>query len=81
MADEKPEDRAWSDDVEAAVQGVASAHGQMLGRFALVAEVVESNGERTTWVACSRGQKPWESLGLLHFGLQAEQAWMVAGDE
>lgn len=80
MAAEEPDARAWADEVEAAVQAVCARHGQMLGRFVFVGEVVETEGERTTWVAASRQQKPWESLGLLHFGIQAEQAWQTAGE-
>lgn len=46
----------------------------MLGRWVLIAEVVEPTGERVMWAQAADDQKRWETLGMIEWARQIEQA-------
>lgn len=48
--------------------------GAMATKFVLLAEVIDAEGDRCLWVCAREGQKPWDSLGLLQYGIALEQA-------
>jgi hypothetical protein len=51
--------------------------GAMATRFALLIEVVDAEGERGLWAISPDGQKAWDTLGLLQYAIQLEQAASV----
>lgn len=48
--------------------------GAMVQRFVLLAEVVDADGERALWTLTAPDAKPWDTLGLMVYGQQLEQA-------
>lgn len=44
------------------------------GKFVLMVETIGPEGEQSMWMATGGQQKCWDTLGLLTYGLQYEQA-------
>lgn len=70
MSDER---QAVADALDAAFRN----GGDMVTRWALAAEVIDPGGERAVWVLAPDGAKAWDTLGLLAFAMQVEQAEAV----
>lgn len=51
--------------------------GDMLVRWVVCAEVIDQEGDRAVWALAPEGQKAWDSLGLLTYAVQLEQAAAV----
>jgi hypothetical protein len=66
-----------STSVNDALSGALNDHGDMLVRWALCAEVIDAEGERGLWTLAPEGQKAWDTLGLLTYATQREQAEVV----
>jgi hypothetical protein len=52
--------------------------GNFLTRYVLLAEVMEEDGGKATWMSASPGMKSWETYGFLRFGLAHEDAAITA---
>lgn len=66
---------------DAMAGAIAEALGAdfMLGRWTLIAEVVEAEtGERVMWTQSAEDQKRWETLGMIGWATQIEQAAQTA---
>lgn len=48
--------------------------GAFVTRFVLVAEAIAPDGVRTLWTETHDGATSWDTLGLLTYATQAEQA-------
>jgi hypothetical protein len=61
---------------EAAVGLFLSKLGSDLstGKFVLMVEVLSDDGTRPVWTATGENQQAWDTLGLLQYGIQREQA-------
>lgn len=56
--------------------------GALLNRFVLVAEVIDSSGSESLWLANSPGMAPWTMMGYLDYGkLIASSAVTKANDD
>jgi hypothetical protein len=65
---------------DAMASAIADALGAdyMLGRWTLIAEVVEAEtGERVMWTQSAEDQKRWETIGMATWAIQIEQASQV----
>jgi hypothetical protein len=67
--------RAVGDAVTAAVNQLE--HG-VVTRWVAVIESIDPDGARGVWLAGSEDLKPWDTLGLLHFGILEEQSQALA---
>ena len=65
---------AWRAAAQQAVSTVAGEYGHMITRYILVAETMDEDGERAVLMAASPDQRAWDSIGLLGYALQLEQA-------
>lgn len=54
-----------------------ATNGELLGRWVLLAEVVDITGERAMWTLSAEEQKPWETLGLIRLADHIEAAAVV----
>lgn len=54
--------------------------GGMVTGYALLIEVVGSDGERALWTMAPSESKAWDTLGLLQYGLTKQQAQMHAAE-
>jgi hypothetical protein len=64
--------------VEGAISGALHAtDGDMLTRWVLLAEVIEDSGSRAVWCITPEDMKAWDTLGLLTYAQQIEQAGAV----
>jgi hypothetical protein len=64
-------------NLHAAVQqAIADQEGQAtyLMRFVVLAEIVDSNGERAVWQVAADGMKRWDTLGMLDHARAVEHA-------
>ena len=61
-------------DVAEALEAVMRKHGAMLGKWHVVAEAWESDGERACWVLSPATQPLWDTLGLLAFADMCQDA-------
>lgn len=60
----------------------AFAHANfMVTKWVLVAEVIDEDGERCVWADTAERQTAWDSLGLLNYATQMEQAAAVTRSE
>ncbi len=69
-----------SEEMEGLQRAVSDAFahvGHMATRYVLVAEVLMEDGERAVWGVAPDGQQSWDTLGLLEWALQREQAGAV----
>ncbi len=48
------------------------------GRYVLVLEAIDENGDRGLWQSTAPGQASWDTLGLLNYMIQEEQAYMCS---
>lgn len=51
---------------------------QMVTRWVAVVEFVDADGVRMLWSLAPKDAKPWDSIGLLGFAVQLEQARTIA---
>ncbi len=63
--------------LQAAVSDAFAHVGHMATRYVLVAEVIMEDGERALWGVTPCGQKSWDTLGLIAWAQQQEQAGSV----
>lgn len=56
-----------------AIGGTFSDRGEMVIRWALVADVYDATGERVQYVQCSPDAHRVDALGLLHFGIEVQR--------
>lgn len=65
------------ESVTAALDQAFRDGGDMVTRWALVAEVIDEDGARSVWTLAPPEAKAWDTLGLLAFAQQIEQAEAV----
>lgn len=51
--------------------------GAFVTRWVIVAEVIDTEGERAVWMDTSDDATPWDTLGLLEYALQRERSAQV----
>lgn len=61
------DDEQMRTDITEALDAVMRKHDSMLGKWLVVAEVWEPDGERVCWVETPEGQPVWDTLGLAAF--------------
>ena len=70
---------ALSDAIGDAIDGAVGEHERgLVTKWIALVETVGPDGDRGLWTLTSDGINAWDSLGLLTFGLQLEQARAVA---
>lgn len=52
--------------------------GAMVTQFVVIAEVIDTDGERGLWVDTHEGSSKWDTYGLLTWALNQEHAGQVA---
>ncbi|GAA4845495.1 hypothetical protein GCM10023201_40950 [Actinomycetospora corticicola] len=57
-----------------------AADGSMLVKFVALAEVISTDGDRSLIAISTRDMQSWESLGMLEFARQLEQASLTHDD-
>jgi hypothetical protein len=63
------------DALAGAISDVVGEHeGGMATRFVLLLETVGADGNLGLWTFTSEGMRPYETLGMLAYGMQVEQA-------
>ncbi len=65
-------------EVGEAVAAVLARHGQMPNRWMLVAEVMDTDGERSLETFASQDLRSWDALGMLAFALERERGGVYA---
>lgn len=50
------------------------------GKFVMLVEAVDPQGERCMWMAVAQGQKQWDSLGLLEYARINESGVIIDED-
>ncbi len=69
------------DDLEALVRNALGqafgANGDMLTHWVLLDEIIDEDGERAVWNVASEDARAWDTLGLLTYAVQIEQAGIV----
>lgn len=65
------------DAVENAIINVLRESGEMVTRFVALVETIGEEGDRGIFTLASADMKAWDTIGMLGFGLQCEQARMV----
>lgn len=70
------------DDMRVAVGDAISAllgsrQNEMVTRWVVVVETIDRAGERAAWTLAPLDARTWDTLGLLAFGMQLEQAKAV----
>jgi hypothetical protein len=57
-----------------------SGEGEMVTRWVALVEVLDTDGQRAVYSLASSDAKAWDTLGLLTYGVQLEQAAAVRDD-
>lgn len=67
------------DSVGNALAEAVSGESEMVTRWVALVEVMDADGKRSLYSMTQHGAKPWDTLGLLTFAIQTEQAaaWSV----
>lgn len=55
--------------------------GAYVTKFVVVAEVIDTDGERGVWTETHDGATKWDTFGLLHFALHREQTETEDADD
>jgi hypothetical protein len=68
-------------DLNDAIAGVLARHERsMLGNWVALIETVQESGDRGLWTLSSPDVKAWDTVGMLTYGLQVQQAQIVAAE-
>lgn len=59
--------------IDEAISAAIGARGQMVNRWLALVEVVDQSGDRGMWTFTANGMKRWDALGMLQYGIIAEQ--------
>lgn len=51
----------------------------MVTKWVVLAETIDTDGDRGLWCFCNQGATAWDTLGLLQFALHREQAKTLEG--
>lgn len=62
------------DGVGNALSQALAGESEMVTRWVAIIEVMDADGERAAYALAPEGAKTWDTLGLLTFGIQMEQA-------
>ena len=74
MTDDKDTARAV---VGAVRDALVAEVGEVATRVVVLAETIDADGLLALWSATDDDSKPWQTLGLLMWAVQREQAQMV----
>lgn len=64
---------ALEEAIDSAISAALADRGQMVNRWLAMVEVVGTDGSRGMWTFTADGMKRWDALGMLQYGLVAEQ--------
>lgn len=48
--------------------------GEFVNKFIVIAEVIDTDGDRALWASSNDGATSWDIMGLLQWGLTREMA-------
>jgi len=68
-----------TDRLSAAISAVLA--DSYVTRWVSLIEVIDEDGDRAVWTLHADDMRAWDTLGLLTFGTQIEQAALVRGDD
>ena len=57
-----------------AISNILGAEAEMVTRWVVLIETLDKDGDRGLWSLSDHDAKPWDTLGMLMFGVQKEQA-------
>lgn len=66
------EGEALRDRLDSGLADAFRDTGDMVNRWVLVTEVVDSNGERALWLNANKDCKTWDILGMLHSAIMIQ---------
>ncbi len=69
------------DRVGNALAQALSGESEMVTRWVALIEVMDADGERSAYVMAPDGAKSWDTLGLLSFATQMQQAALSGDDD
>lgn len=75
------DDDAIKERISNALSDILGSEGEMVTRWVALVETIDSDGERALWCQTAENAKPWDTLGMLMFAVQQEQAGAVETDE
>lgn len=65
-------------DLNQAISDVLSRHEKsMVTRWVAMVEIMDENGDRGIWTFTAPEATAWDTLGMLTYGIQMEQAAVV----
>ena len=67
--------------VEAGISAALHDAGEMVVKWVLVCESMDDTGNRGVWTITDDDATTWDTLGLLTYALQQEQALTTSPDE
>jgi hypothetical protein len=65
------------DAVGGAISQAVAGEAEMVTRWVVLAEVLSSDGERACYCLTPEDARAWDTLGLLTYGVQIEQAGII----
>lgn len=68
------------DRVESALADAFRESGEMVTRWALIAEVIGPEGDRGVWTMGAEDLQAWETIGMLAYALERERARVAAAE-
>jgi hypothetical protein len=68
-------------ELDQAISAVLRTHGDMTTKWVLLAEVIQADdGRRMVWTLVAPDVMAWDSLGMLSYATQCEQAETTAAE-
>lgn len=80
MADEDVDELGDQVHDDLATRLASFGDGYMVTKYLAMVEVIGSDGERSVVNLTTRDMRAWDSLGLLEYGRQIEQAGLIDDD-
>jgi hypothetical protein len=62
------------DKIASAISNILGEEAEMVTRWVVLVETLDKDGDRGLWSLADHDAKPWDTLGMLMFGVQKEQA-------
>lgn len=64
-----------------AISTALATQDEMVTKWVAIVESIDNDGLRALWLLTDEGAKPWDTLGMLTFGIQQEQVASIVDDD
>lgn len=73
-------DESVTTKLSAAISDVLGTQSEMVTKWVVMIESMDEEGNRGVWTVTNEDAMPWDTLGIMMFGIQREQSRLVVDE-